>query len=294
LAPLVLLSLVATTLLYGCIDPEETGKIGVVVTLPPQKEMIEAIGGDMVKVTVMVPAGENPHSYAPTPSQMVDLARAELYLKVGSGVEFELTYLDEIASQNENLAIVDCSLDIVLIDAEDHHHGKGDSDDSHLGKDPHYWLSPANAKTMVRNICDGLVSLDPANRDLYETNRDAYLERLDQLDAEIRGILHDLENREILVYHPAWAYFAEAYGLVELPVEEEGKQPGPADVAGVVDQAREHGIKVIFVSPQFDQTSAKTIAQEIGGRVLTLNPLPEDYVENLRDVALKVGEGLGG
>lgn len=267
-------------ILSGCIESGETEKMIVVVTLAPQREMIRAIGGDKIKVTIMVPVGESPHSYAPVPSQMTEVAKAKVYMKVGSGVEFEVNYLDEIISQNKDLKIVDCSKGIDLIET-----GGG-------RYDPHIWLSPENVKVIVNNMCDGLVGVDSRNKDFYEENRDAYLTRLDELNSDLKDEFKDREGSFFLVYHPAWGYFARNYDLNQLAIEDEGKQPGPAGVTAIIDQAKEHGIKVILVSPQFDQSSAQVIADEIDGEVISVDPLAEDYIENLRDVATKMTEAL--
>lgn len=295
--PLLFVAVLTAVLLSGCVTQPEQGKIGVVVTIPPQKEMVQAIGGDNVRITVMVPPNENPHTYSPTPTQLAEVADAKIYFKVGSGVEFEIAYLSNIQSQNKKLLTVDCSQGIELIESiEDHEHGHGE--DGHgeheAGKDPHIWLSPMNAKQMVRNICEGLAGLDEANRGYYEGNRDTYLARLDELDAEIRRRLEGKEGSPFLVYHPAWAYYARTYGLVEMAIEEQGKQPGPSGVIAVVEQARKLGIRVVFVSPQFSQSSAETIAKEIGGRVVTVDPLASNYIDNLKEVTAKLAEGLVG
>jgi len=279
----VIAALALAILLPGCLQPTDEDRIGVVVTIMPQKEMVEAIGGDRIKVTVMVPPNANPHTYSPIPSQMAAVAKARLYLKVGSGVEFEIGHMDEITAQNKALEVVDCSQGITLIEGDEH--GEG-------GKDPHIWLSPVNARQMVRNMCDGLVNVDQANKDYYEERRDAYLARLDQLDEELKELFRGKEGSSFLVYHPAWAYFARDYGINELAIEEAGKRPGPAGVAAVVDQAKENGIRVVFVSPQFDSSSAKTIAEEIGGTVVSVDPLAENYIDNLRTVAAKLAQGL--
>ncbi len=278
----ILAALVLATILHGCIRKADEDKIGVIVTILPQKEMVEAIGGDRIRVTVMVPPNANPHTYSPTPGQMAAVAQASIYFKVGSGVEFEIAHMDEITAQNKALRVVDCSKGIDLIEGGEHEGGK----------DPHIWLSPTNAKQMVRNMCDGLVEIDRENEGYYTERRDAYLSRLDQLDLELRQLFSGKEGCSFLVYHPAWAYFARDYAIQELAVEEAGKRPGPTGILALVKQAKENGIRVVFVSPQFDSSSAKTIAEEIGGTVVSVDPLAENYIENLRDVAAKLAQGL--
>jgi zinc transport system substrate-binding protein len=254
---------------------EAVEKVGVVVTILPQAEFVESVGGEKVTVTVMVPPGQEPHTYAPTINQLADLKQAAIYAKVGSGVEFELTHMDSIEEVNKNMLIVDCSEGIELIE-----------------NDPHIWLSPKNAKIMVENICDGLIQVDPQNSEYYIQNKNDYLTKLDELDADINSSLAGIANRWFIVFHPAWGYFAKDYNLTQLAIEIEGKTPSPKDVANVVQEAKEYNIKVVFASPQFDVKSAQTIAEAIGGRVAFINPLARDYTNNMHLVLGELVQGM--
>jgi zinc transport system substrate-binding protein len=256
---------------------EANAQLGVIVTILPQAEFVESIGGDKVDVTVMVPPGASPHTYEPTPSQMTALAEARLYAKVGSGVEFELTWMDKLTAQNKDMLVVDCSKGIELQQMT-----AGDEDEPAGSMDPHIWMSPRNAQIMVQNIADGLIQIDPDNRTYYEQNRDAYLQKLVQLDRDISEGLSGVKNRVFMVYHPAFGYFAGTYNLTMLPVEDEGKEPTPAGLQHLIEQAKEHNICVVFASPQFNPQSAKVIADAIDGRVVLINPLARDYIDNLR------------
>ena len=263
---LALLLVSVFPLAVSCVSPagETPGKIGVVVTILPQAEFVEGIGGDRVEVTVMVPWGVSPHTYAPTPGQLVAVKQADMYAMVGSGVEFERVHMDRIKEVGENMLVVDCSQGIEL-----------------LGKDPHIWLSPENAMVMVENICRGLIAIDPLSEDYYIRNRDEYLMRLNELDQSMkRGFAGDTKGK-FMVFHPAWGYFARDYGLTQLSVEEEGKQPTAAGIAALVEQARRDDIKVVFVSPQFDTQSARAVAEAIGGEVVPIDPLARDYIDNM-------------
>ena len=273
----------------GCGETaHSSGKIGVVVTILPQVEFVENVGGEKVDVTVMVPAGKSPHFWEPLPSQMKALARAEMYAKVGSGVEFELVWLEKLVSTNKEIVVVDCSTGVQLIQmAGNHNHEDEEPEEEHDNPgamDPHIWMSPLNAKIMVQNICDGLVQVDPGNRAFYEENRDAYLQELTELDQDIREGLSGVTNRRFMVYHPSFGYFAKEYDLTMLPVEEEGKEPTPAGIVHLIEQAKEDNIKVIFASPQFNPLSAEVIADEIGGSVVLIDSLAGDYIANLRTV----------
>ena len=275
-AAFVVLMLAATT--AGCTgtDRQDDGKIVVAVTIPPEQEFVERVGGDHVRVILLVPPGADPHTYEPPPGVIADLADADIYAVVGSGIEFELAWKDKIAAMNPGMLVVDCSRGIDLI---------ATGEDGHRGTDPHIWLSPRNAKVMVENICQGLIEVDPANADEYRRNADAYQGELDALDREIAGALAESGVEKIMVYHPSWAYFARDYGLEEIPIENEGKEPSPRGIEHLIEQAKEEHITVIFASPEYSTRSAEVIADEIGGTVVLVSPLAKDYLANMRHVA---------
>lgn len=291
---LFVLAFVLAVVPAGCGGTAETGeKIGVVVTILPQAEFVERVGGDRVEVAVMVPPGASPHTYEPVPSQLVKLAEAEMYAKVGSGIDFELAWMDKLIATNDNMLVVDCSEGVALremTEAHEHEDDEAEAEDEHEAGslDPHIWLSPGNAAVMVRNIAAGLVRLDPASRAYYERNRDKYLEELEQLDSDISEGLAGVENRVFMVYHAAFGYLAGDYGLTQLPVAAGGKEPTPAGLQHLIEQAREHNIKVVFVEPQFNPQSAEVIAGEIGGSVVFIDPLDGNYLDNMRAMAEKL------
>ncbi len=259
---------------------EVSENIVVAVSILPQAEFVEAVGGEKVDVVVMVPSGANLHTYEPRPSQIVDLAEAEMYVKVGSGIEFELVWMDKLMGVNPKMLVVDCAQGVELMEM-----GRNHGDGQRLyGIDPHIWLSPLNAKVMVQNIYSGLVQIDPANKDYYAQNRDAYLQKLAGLDQDIRDGLSRVINRRFIIYHPAFGYFARDYNLTMTPVEEGGNEPTAAGITRLIEYARENNIKVIFTAPQFNPASAEVIADEIGGRVVFIDSLAGDYIKNLRSV----------
>jgi len=249
-------------------EAEGVGKIGVAVTILPIADFIENVGGKKVDVTVMVPPGASPHTYEPTPSQMVKISKAKMYAKVGSGVEFELVWMDKLMKQNKKMLVIDCSAGIMKI-----------------GKDPHIWNSPVNAKKMVENICAGLIEIDPKNKDHYTENRNRYLRDLDGLDAYIRKRLGGFTHRYFMTYHPAFGYFANEYNLTQLAIEHKGKEPTPKVIQDCIDLAKRHNLSYIFVAPQFATKHAETIANSIGGKTVFIDPLPRLYIPNMRSVA---------
>ena len=147
---------------------EGRGKLKVVVTILPQAEFVEKVGGNMVKVTVMVPPGANPHTYEPTPRQLVEVSEADIYFQVGSGIDFERSFMRKIIEVNRRMLVVNCSEGIKIVDG-----------------DPHVWLSPRNAEVMVRNIYKGFAALDPENEEYYRRNMEVYVEELRKLDEAV-------------------------------------------------------------------------------------------------------------
>jgi len=261
----------------------EDNSILLFVTIPPQKEMAEAVGGDYVTVKTLVPPGADPHSYEPSPGTLQEMSVADACAIVGSGLETEDNWLDKITELNPDLKIINCSSGVKLITSDE----EGNSGESHNNgyTDPHIWLSVSNGKIMAENIKEGLTEIKPELKAEFESGTEDYLSRLDTLNSEIKEKLKSKRGEYILVYHPAWRYFAEEFGLKTISIEKEGKEPTPAGIKSVIDQAEEYNIKTILISPQFNRKSAEVIADETGGRVMTVDPLKEDYIENLRNTA---------
>ncbi|MFW3146471.1 MAG: metal ABC transporter solute-binding protein, Zn/Mn family [Thermoplasmatota archaeon] len=288
----------------GCLGGDDGAFDLVVVSVLPQKEMVESISGSGIRVEVMVPEGQSPHGYSPTPGQLLDITKADLYFKVGSGVEFELNHIGTLTETNPDMVVIDTSkgIDVKSFDehlgADDHSVEEGEitsengDDHDHEGTDPHIWLSPSNMKIMAGNVRSALIEHDPENGDLYDSNYEAYIGRLEEAIGAMKEKLDPHAGEEFLVYHPAWGYFGDEFGLIQLSIEEEGKKPGPQGIAAIIDQAREHNITVVFVSPQFDTSGARQIADEIGGEVVMVDSLAEDYIDNILEVADKMDRGL--
>ena len=255
--------------------------LSVAVTIPPYQEFAEAVGGDRVEVIVMVPHGASPHTYEPTPGQLRALSETNLYLAVGTGIEFEDAWMDSLTSVNRNMQIVDTSLGITLLSTET---GDSTTADDSIRYDPHVWLSPANARIIARNIADAYITYAPDDAAYFETQFAAYNEKLTQLDNGIKDTFAGTEKNTVLVYHPAWEYYADQYGLTMTSVEEDGKEPSPASLKAIITSANEAGIPVIFASPESPTRNAEAIADEIGASVVYISPLAENYTENLMEV----------
>ncbi|MCK4810738.1 MAG: zinc ABC transporter substrate-binding protein [Methanosarcinales archaeon] len=273
LPPLVLLLLLLASLTAGCIAPEEQSdnQISVIVSILPQKEFVERIGEEKVSVTVMIPPGASPAIYEPGPGQLRDVSRAELYVRIGH-IPFEKAWMGEIAAANPDMKILDSSEGIEIIK-----------------NDPHIWLSPALVRIQVEHIAGSLIEIDPDNEDYYTRNKELYLRDLDDLDAEIRKNLSGISNRKFMIFHPSWGYFAREYGLEQIPIEVEGKEPSASDLMRLVETAKADNITVVFAAPQFNPESARVIAEEIGGTVVSIDPLAEDCAANMRAVSGTLG-----
>jgi zinc transport system substrate-binding protein len=249
--------------------------MGVVVSILPLADLVEQVGGDKVEVTVMVPPGASPHSYEPKPSQLKAVSKAEMFVKVGTEVEFETAWMDRLVQINKKMLVLDSSEGVQL-----------------LGNDPHVWLSPLNVEKMVQNIYAGLVRLDPGNEEYYSNNKESCLKQIIELDAYIRERLGNVEDRRFIVYHPAWGYFARDYNLEQILVEREGKEPTAEEIGNAVTQAKTLHHKVVFVSPQFPTKGAETVADEIGGKTEFLDPLPRNYIDDMRAVVQKLAQAM--
>ena len=280
-------------LTFICFAQEAAARpLRVFVSILPQKYFAEKIGGDLVEVAVMVEPGASPHTYEPKPKQMVALAKTNIYFAIG--VPFETTWLEKIAATNPKMLVVHTEADIKKIPMKKHYHPGAESEQDQDGiKDPHVWLSPPLVMIMARNILQALLKVDPAHGSVYEINHNSFIKELVALDAEIRGAFEGKgKNVEFMVFHPAWGYFAQAYGLEQVPIELEGKQPKAAELLYLIQYAKERGIKVIFAQPQFSWQTAQAIAKSIDGQIVFVDPLAADWDTNLSQVASRFKAAL--
>lgn len=286
------ITVAALLLMTACSQPEDRhDRMQVVVTIPPLAEFVEQIGGNKVHVSIMVPAGASPHSYEPTPGQLTEVAEADLYVKVGTPVEFEIVWLEKLLATNPRIRVCSASKGIDLISVEDEHSHTSLVGHGHTN-DPHVWVSPENARVMVTNIYQCMIAIDEKNGNYYTANKDNYLRTLDSLDSEIRRILGTKKNKIFLVFHPAWSYFARTYGIEQLAIEIEGKEPTAQMLQATINRAREAGTDVIFTSPQFNTKSAEVIAREIEGTVIHIDPLERNYTANMGKIARLLAQSL--
>lgn len=264
----------------------------VFVSVLPLAYLAEAVGGDRVRVEALVGQGQNPHGFEPGPRQMARLADAGIFVR--AGLPYEAGWLARIGSAASDLIILDArkGVDMLPAPARTHSagHGHGHGHDDEI--DEHIWTSPANARRIAAQMRDLFSTVDPAGGDLYAANFDALDLDLQRLDLELRQTLQGLAGKSFLVFHPAWGYFARDYGLRQVAIEHEGKEPGPQSLARIADLARSEGVRVILVQPQLGTRMAEALAAAIGARVETADPLAQDYPRSLRQLARTLQEAL--
>jgi zinc transport system substrate-binding protein len=253
------------------------GKIGVVVSIGPEVQWVNAVGGDKVNVTLMVPPDDDPHTYEPLPGQLKQVSNAKMYAEIGSPLEFETNYMGKIEAANPNLLIVNCSQGITLMPNT----AENESDTM----DPHDWVDPKDAEVMVNNIYLGLVKVDPSDQAYFEKNRDNYEAQLETLDNYTAQTLKDKKGTDILIFHPAFGYYAKDYNLTQIAVMINDEEPSPQRIALLLNTAKADNITVMYNEPQYDPSYMQSIASQVNGKVLTVNDLDENYLQNMRNVA---------
>ena len=252
----------------------------ITVTLEPLRYFTEAIAGDQYEIVSMVPKGSSPETYDPTPQQLVALNKSQAYFRIGH-IGFEQTWMDRLASNSPQLKFFDTSEGIDLIRTAGHQHG----DHYHAGGvEPHVWNSANNAIILAENIYQALCKLDSPNQTYYKERLDSLKLTIQETDKTIRKLLQKAD-RTFLIYHPALSYFARDYGLKQVSIEEEGKEPSPAQLKTLIETCRKENIHVIFVQQEFDVRNAQLIADELGVTIIPINPLSYDWPTEMINVA---------
>jgi len=263
----------------------------VIACIGPQAFLAKRVGGERVSVTTLVAPGQSPHDYEPSPKQIADLESSDVYLR--AGMPFEATLLEKARAARPDLPVVDTLEGLPLRRMEEHDDEDRAGEGTAASFDPHVWLDPKLAARQAEMIAFAFGERDPANAGEYGANASALARELESLDAELARALAPLRGSELLVYHPAYGYFADAFGLTQVAIEAAGKEPSPKQLVELIDEAKARGVRVIFVQRQFPSTAAKAVAEAIGGTVVPLDDLAEDYIANLREMARAVSKGLG-
>ncbi len=271
-------------------EPARSGRLKVAVSVPPQAYFVERIGGDLVDVTVMIPPGYSEVDFPLTPRAAMALSGAQLYVAVGHpSFEYERQYIRPFLARSPGIRVVDMSRGVRPLEGGGHGHGHGNG---HGEGDPHVWVAPETVRVAARNIAQALAEADPAHASTYRANLQGFLAEIDRLDRDLRTLLSGRGHRKFMVYHPSWGYFAREYGLEQIAIEAEGKEPSAARLIHLIDHARHDGVKILFVQGGFPRKSAQVIADEVGGRLVLADPLERDWTANLRRVAAALHEAF--
>ncbi|MFW6001593.1 MAG: metal ABC transporter solute-binding protein, Zn/Mn family [Halanaerobium sp.] len=295
----ILLMLVLTLTFFP--GSASTEKPVIAVTIVPQIEMLREIAGDKIEIVEMIPPGSSPANYAPSPAEMRAFNEAEIYFSIG--VPADIQNILPRAEDSDELKVV--RLFEVVEDKfphrymdhsheEDAHSHEEDADDhqEEQGRDPHIWLSPERSAYIVEIMRDNLIELMPEHEKEFRKNAADYLARLKEVDQKNAEVLSKYKDEKILVYHPSYGYFTEHYGLDMLAIEESGKEPGPRHISEIIDEARKENIKTVFYQAEIDSNKTRAIAEELNGDIVQLNPLAEDYLDNLAYIADAFAEVL--
>lgn len=283
--------------LIACDGPAQKNR-QISVTIEPQRYFAEKIVGDRFQISTVVPNGQSPESYDPSPKQMIEIGQSIAYFQIGN-IGFEQAWMDNIKKNNPETKFYDLSKGVKLIqlneeDTEeaDHHEEDGhEHHHHHHGTDPHIWSSIEGAKIISQNILDAVIELDPDNKGFYEANYQKLSQEIEQTGNTIRQLLANKQGSAFIIYHPALTYFANENGLTQLCIEMDGKEPSPAQLKALVETAKKHQAQVIFIQQEFDQKNAEMISQETGCALKVINPLDYQWDKELINIAKALAHG---
>ena len=273
--------LLAIVGLSACQGKKEGGTRMISVTIEPQRYFVEKIAGDLFQVYCVTPAGQSPETYDPTPQQMVQISRSQAYFRIGE-IGFEQAWMKNLQSQNPDMRVFDLSEGMELIkNQEEEHEGEEAHHHHHGSVDPHIWTSISGAKVIAQNTCQALVKLDPENQGTYQAGYQRLIGEIDSTAVEMKRLLQPLAGSAFIIYHPTLTYFAREFGLQQLCIELDGKEPSPAQLKRLIETAAQSKAKVVFVQQEFDQKNAELIAKETGCRLVKINPLSYNWHDEM-------------
>ncbi len=265
-------------------------KLTVAVSLQPYSSVVHEIGGEQVDVVTMLPPGADPHTYEPKPASLKEFAKATVYFSDGSGMD--AAWLPRFKGVNKDINVISLSKGIAWMEEDEHHHHGGQEHDVHDAAaehdddelDPHLWTSPVQMVLIAKNVLEALVQLDAANAELYRARAKNLMDRLTKLNEELVKVVSTMpaNGRTFIVFHPAYGYFARDYGMKQLTVEVNGKEPKPLDIMNLVKTGKANNVHIVFVQPQFSKRAAATIAKELNAKIVVTDPLAYDYEGNIR------------
>ena len=270
LARYVVLMVTAGTL-FSCSSAKNDNANKITVSIEPLRYLTEQIVGDRFEVVTMVPKGSSPETYEPTARQMADLSESILYIKVGE-LGFERTWMPRLTSNAPHITVVNSSEGIT----------------SHIGDDPHSWMSARNAIIMAHNIYEAVKRIDVKDSVLFRQRLDSLCSVIHATDKYIRQTTAQAQCKSFIIYHPALTYFASDYGLEQLALEEHGREPSAAELEQIISTARAKGVKTMFVQREFANRNVDIITNTIGARKVEINPLGYDWNKEMRRIAAEM------
>jgi len=288
----VFLIILILLIAFSCSNKNK--KEQVFVTIPPQKFFVEKIAGSKLGVNVMVQNGSAEEFFEPLPGQLIALSKSKLYFTTGFPIERQL--IDKLKLLNGKTEFVNTAKGIKFINMPDaadlfDKHKESRNHHSHSGMpDPHIWLNPLLVKIQARNILYSLIKTQPEDSAFFRTNYQNFCAELDSLHMFLEKTLASKKGMSFMVFHPSWGYFAMQYGLKQIPVEIEGKEPGLKELSQIINYAKTNNVKTIFAQAQFSTKSVEAIAKETGAKIILINPLAEDYINNLKKTAILISE----
>lgn len=288
----LLLSAVSLFCFNSCETKQQVNRSLVYVSIEPQKYIVDRIVDTLLTVEVLLPQGANHETFEPTAKQLRALSSSSLYLSIGL-LDFERSLLDKLKSQNTETEFVNLSENLNLLEGDCNHEHHNGHNHSH-GIDPHVWLSPVEMAKMTRSIQQKLSEKFPQFDSVFTANASALLIEIDNLHRFMQKKFEATATHKFIVFHPAFTYLARDYNLEQLALEEEGKSPSISHMKSVLTQAKAEGVKTIFIQKEFDSAIAAVAATDFGGKVVVINPLEYNWLENMYAMAEMLGKALNG
>jgi len=283
------------SLLFHACQFNQTDQKIISVTIEPQRYFAEKIAGDKFTIHSVVPAGQSPETYDPAPREMVNIGKSTAYFRIGY-IGFEEVWMPAIVENNPQLKVFDMSEGIELIrnlNPHTHHHDhEGDlhHHHHHSGVDPHSWSSITGAKMIAWNMLNAFIALDPEHTKYYWNNYGRLMYEIEETEKTIGTMFKGLQERTFIIYHPALTYLAHEYRLNQLCIERDEKEPSPAQLKELIEEAREYKARVVFVQQEFDRKNAELIARETSCRLVSINPLDYNWSQEMIRIATALTE----
>lgn len=267
--------IICTLLIIGCTTKSDSDKKTILVTITPMQSIIEEITTGDFDIEVIVPKGASPETFEPTPKQVTSFSDAELIFSTGL-IDFEKSLVERISGDAE---VVNLSNGIELIAGSCSH---GNHQHKH-GVDPHIWTSPRALYTMVTNAHKAIMAHYPDSVKYTEAT-ERLLERINKLDTYCATRIKAEGVEAMMIYHPAYTYYARDYGIEQIAIEHDGKEPSLRQTTALIEKAKEHGVKAILRQPQYSEDKVRAIANDAGAEIITTDPLAEDILGEIERV----------